>query len=169
LASFDTAIAVWNDKHRYDAVRPFSAIRFLYRNRKVKAWGGPGRGTVDDLPGSQWESYLNVANHPEYPSGSASFCAAHAQVMRRLLGTDSLGFSVAVPAGSSRVEPGVTPAADLALSWDTWTDLENDCGQSRLWGGVHFAASIPAGMEIGHRVGDLAFEFVQRHLDGEVP
>jgi hypothetical protein len=169
LASFDTAIAIWNDKHRYDAVRPFSAIRFLYRNRHVTAWGGPGRGTVHDLPGSQWRSYLNVANHPEYPSASASFCAAHAQVMRRLLGSDALGFSVQVPAGSSSVEPGVTPAADLVLSWDTWTDLVNDCGQSRLWGGVHFSASIPAGMEIGHRIADLAYEFVQRHLEGEVP
>jgi hypothetical protein len=169
MASFDTAIAIWDNKHRYDAVRPFSAIRFLYRDRPVTAWGGPGRGKVHDLPASQWKSYLNVANHPEYPSASASFCAAHAQVMRRLLGTDALGFSVPVPTGSSRVEPGVTPAADLLLSWDTWTDLENDCGQSRLWGGVHFSASIPAGMEIGHEIGDRAYEFVQRHLEGKVP
>jgi hypothetical protein len=168
MASFDTAIAVWNDKHRYDAVRPFSAIRFLYGHRHVSAWGGPGKGTVHDLPGKQWTSYLNVANHPEYPSASASFCAAHAQVMRRLLGSDSLGFTVNVPAGSSVVEPGVTPAADLSLSWATWTDLENDCGQSRLWGGVHFSASIPAGMQIGHQIADLAYEFVERHLDGNV-
>ena len=169
MASFDTAIAVWNDKHRYDAVRPFSAIRFLFKNQLVTAWGGPGKGTVADLPGSEWTSYLDVANHPEYPSGSASFCGAHAQVMRRLLGSDELGFSIPVPAGSSRVEPGVTPSADLVLTWDTWTDLEQDCGQSRLWGGVHFAASIPAGMAIGHAVGDLAYEFVERHLAGDVP
>lgn len=169
MASFDTAIAIWNDKYRYDAVRPFSAIRHLYGDRPVTAWGGPGKGTVYDLPASQWTSYLKVANHPEYPSASASMCAAHAQVMRRVLGSDALGFSISAPAGSSRIEPGVTPASDLELSWDTWTDLENECGQSRLWGGVHFSASITAGQAIGQRIADVAYEFAQRHLEGRVP
>jgi hypothetical protein len=41
-------------------------------------------------------------------------------------------------AGSSRIEPGITPAEDLTLHWDTWTDVERECGSSRLWGGVHF-------------------------------
>ena len=58
LAAFDTGIAVWHFKLRYDAVRPFSAIRHLYRDRTVTAWGGPGRGRVSDLPGAQWRSYL---------------------------------------------------------------------------------------------------------------
>jgi hypothetical protein len=67
VAAFDGGIATWNEKHRYDAVRPFSAIRYLYDDRPVTAWGGPGKGTVSDLPASQWLSYLNTADHPEYP------------------------------------------------------------------------------------------------------
>ena len=168
MSFFDAAIAVWNEKARYDAVRPFSAIHYLYGDQPVTAWGGPGRGTVTDLPGNQWTSYLNVANHPEYPSASATFCAAHAQVLRHVLGSDALGFSVTVPAGSSRVEPGVTPATDLVLSWDTWTQFENECGQSRVWGGVHFSAAVVAGREMGHRIGDVAYQFAQRHLEGRV-
>lgn len=166
MASFDTAIVIWNDKHRYDSVRPFSAISHLYKHTPVVAWGGPGEGTVYDLPGEQWQSYLKVANHPEYPSATASFCAAHAQVIRSFFGSDELGFSVTIAAGSSGVEPGLTPANDVVLEWPTWTDLENDCGLSRLWGGVHFRPSIPAGMDIGHEVGDVAYDFVMRHLDG---
>lgn len=65
IAAFDAGIAIWKEKTRFDAVRPFSAIRHLYGNEKVRAWGGPGKGTVDDITGNEWESYLPVADHPE--------------------------------------------------------------------------------------------------------
>lgn len=166
VAAFDTAIAIWNQKYKWDAVRPFSAIQYLYKNKTVTAWGGPGQGTVTDLPASEWRSYLNVADHPEYPSGSASFCAAHAQASRRFLGGDTFGWSVPFAQGSSRIEPGISPAADIVVSWPTWTDFEEDCGLSRLWGGVHFRDAIEAGATIGKPIGDLAYEFVKSHIDG---
>ena len=166
LASFDTAIAVWKEKRHYDAVRPFSAIAHLYGDSLITAWGGPGQGTVVDLPASQWTSYLNVADHPEYPSASASFCAAHAQASRLFLGSDTLGWTVPFPQGSSMVEPGMTPASDISVTWNTWTEFEQDCGQSRFWAGVHFPASIPAGQDIGHSIAILAFDFVSRHING---
>lgn len=169
LAAFDTAIVVWNEKYRYDAVRPFSAIRYLYGNRAVTAWGGPGKGTVNDLPASEWRSYLNTADHPEYPSGSASFCAAHAQASRRFLGSDDLGWVVPAPAGSSIVEPGITPAGDIELEFGTWSTFEEECGLSRLWGGVHFMAAITAGQALGHRIGNLAYTFINSHINGAVP
>ncbi len=170
LAAFDAAIATWKEKHRHDAVRPFSAIRYLYGDSPVTAWGGPGRGTVSDLPASQWRSYLGTADHPEYPSGSACFCSAHAEAARLYFGSDALGWSVPAPQGSSVVEPGVTPASDIVLGpWSTWTDLEQDCGQSRLWGGVHFQASIDAAQEMCRPIGSLAYDFVQAHIDGTAP
>jgi hypothetical protein len=169
LAAFDGGIAAWNEKYRYDAVRPLSAIRYLYGDRPIVAWGGPGQGTVNDLPASVWRSYLNTADHPEYPSGSACFCAAHAQASRRFLGSDVLGWSVPIAAGSSRVEPGITPASDIVLGpWETWTAFAHECGLSRLWGGVHFMAAITAGYDLCHPIGDLAYEFVQAHIDGNV-
>jgi hypothetical protein len=168
MAAFDTAIAIWDNKYTYDAVRPFSAIRYLYGDRLVTAWGGPGMGTVNDLPGSLWRPYLNTADHPEYPSGSASFCAAHAQASRIFLGSDSLGWTVPAPKGSSVVEPGISPANDIVLAWDTWTDFERDCGYSRLWGGVHFMDAITAGWDIGRTIGEIAHDFVQNHIDGVV-
>ena len=50
LAAFDIGIVVWNEKAKWDAVRPFSAVRYIYGDRPVRAWGGPGKGTVDDIP-----------------------------------------------------------------------------------------------------------------------
>jgi hypothetical protein len=167
MAAFDAGIACWNQKARWDAVRPFSAIRYLYGDRPVTAWGGPGRGTVFDLPASQWRSYLETADHPEYPSGSACFCAAHGQASRRFLGSDNLGWSVPAPQGSSRVEPGVTPSSNIVLGpWDTWTDFERECGLSRFWGGVHFMPAITEGAAQCKPVGDLAYEFVRAHIEG---
>lgn len=166
VAEFDTAIAVWDNKHRYDAVRPFSAIRYLYGDREVVAWGGPGKGTVYDIPATQWQSYLSVADHPEYPSGSASFCGAHAEASRLYFGSDELNWSVPVDKGSSRIEPDHTPVANIVLEFPTWTDFETKCGLSRLWGGVHFYPSIPAGRDIGHAVAQQTYHFMQKLLAG---
>jgi len=166
LAAFDTAIAIWQEKRRYDAVRPFSAIAYIYGDQPVSAWGGPGLGTVHDMPANQWTSYLKVADHPEYPSASASFCAAHAESSRLFLGDNNLGYTVPAPAGSSLVEPGVTPATDIELYFDTWTDFEQRCGLSRHWAGVHFLPSIPAGQNIGKRIGRLAYRFVAEKIAG---
>lgn len=166
LVGFDTAIAIWNDKYTYDAVRPFSAIHHLYKDRHVTAWGGPGKGRVTDMPGDRWRSYLNVSDHPEYPSGSTSFCAAFAQVGRHFNNSDALGFAQRYPKGSSQVEPGVTPARDLTLRWNTWSDYVRDCGQSRFWGGVHFKSSIAAAEDVGRKVGDRVYEFMQQHISG---
>jgi hypothetical protein len=167
VAAFDTGIAIWKEKRKHDAVRPFSAIRHLYGDDPVTAWGGPGQGTVSDLPASQWRSYLDTADHPEYPSGSAAFCSAHAQASRLYFGSDVLNWSVPAPQGSSRVEPGLTPQTDIVLHWDTWTDLETDCGLSRLWSGVHFYASIEAAHIIGRQIGELAYHYVQGLIAGD--
>ncbi len=167
MAAFDGGIATWQEKMRYDAVRPVTAIRYLYGDRSITGWAGPGRGIVNDLPGSEWRSYLGTANHSEYPSGSACFCAAHAQASRRFLGDDILGWQVPVAAGSSVIEPGTTPSADLVLEWPTFTEFERDCGMSRFWGGVHFRAAITSAQQMCRPIGDGAYEFLQRQLRGE--
>lgn len=167
MTEFDTAIAVWHQKLKWDAVRPWSAISYVYGDQKVTAWGGPGKGTVSDIPANQWTSYLPVADHAEYPSGSAAFCAAHAFVLSRFLKTDELGWTVDYPAGSSTYEAGFTPQQNTQLHFATWTDLREKCGMSRLYAGVHFRDSIDAGYSIGDRVGDKAYKFVMSHINGQ--
>lgn len=168
VAAFDAGIVIWQEKTKYDAVRPFSAIHLLYGDSTVTAWGGPGAGTVADLPGKAWNSYLPVANHPEYPSGSTGFCEAHAQASRLFFASDALGWQVPVAAGSSVIEPGITPASDLLLSWDSWTDFANDCGNSRFWSGVHFTDAIDNMRPVARDIGSRAYQFVQNHINGTV-
>lgn len=168
LAAFDTGIAIWKEKRRHNAVRPFSAIRYLWEDQQVAAWGGPGKGTVQ-IPANQWQSYLPVADHPEYPSASAAFCSAHAQSSRLFLGTDNLGWSIDVPQGTSRIEPGHTPQQNITIGWNTWSEFEEECGMSRFWAGVHFPPSISAGQAIGHEIGTLAYDYLTAYINGTPP
>jgi len=186
LSAFDTAITVWLNKRQFDAVRPFTAIGVIYGDEPITAWGGPGKGIVDDMPGKAWRPYLQSANHPEYPSASASFCRAHSTATKLYL-EDQLGLSAEdandltfwtpgfLPPqfealdkapGSSLVEPGVTPAVRTVLGWSTWDEFSDDCGMSRLWAGVHFFDSIPAGRAIGDPIAAEAYEWLRAHIEG---
>ncbi|MCY3833336.1 MAG: SH3 domain-containing protein [Chloroflexi bacterium] len=167
-AWMDASIATWQEKRRYDAVRPFSAIAYVYGNEPVTTWGGPGQGR-QDVPADQWQAYLPEADHPEYPSGSTCGCYAHAQALRRFTGTDRLDWSVSYPAGTSRIEPGLTPARDTTLTFETWTDFASDCGQSRLWGGVHFAKAVEASAAYCSVFGDMAYDYYLTLMDGSAP
>ncbi|MEZ0069974.1 hypothetical protein ABIA32_006022 [Streptacidiphilus sp. MAP12-20] len=168
VAQLDGLIAAWHQKHEYDAVRPFSAIKHVYGSNPVTAWGGPGKGTVDDIPADQWASYLPAGDDPDYPCGATTLCAAQAQAARRFLGDDVLDWTHPVPAGSTLTEPGITPAEDIALRYATWTDFEKDCAGSRVWAGVHFKATAETSLEFGVQFGDRAYEYVQRHINGDV-
>lgn len=176
MAAFDAGIPVWQEKRRYDAVRPYSAIRFIYGNQPVTAWGGPGRGTVNDLPANEWKSYLEEADHPEYPSASTCFCYAHAQAVRSYipLGSemplgDTLNWTVLQEKGSSRIEPGITPDSNINLTFETWTDWANDCGQSRIWAGVHFQSAVDESANVCSVFGDMAHAYLVSLLDGTAP
>ena len=163
-AWMDASIVTWQEKTRYDAVRPFSAIPYVYGDKLVTAWGGAGQGR-QELRASQWQAYLPENDHSEYPSGSTCGCYAHAQALRRFTGTDELNWSISYPAGMSRIEPGVTPARDTTLTFETWTDFASDCGQSRHWGGVHFVAAVEASAAYCSVFGDMAYEYYLT-LDG---
>ena len=167
-AWMDASIVTWQEKARFDAVRPFSVVPYLYGDEPVTAWGGPGQGRAE-IPASQWQAYLPENDHSEYPSGSTCGCYAHAQALRRFTGTDELNWSITYPAGTSRIEPGVTPASDMTLTFETWTEFADDCGESRHWGGVHFVPAVEASAAYCSVFGDMAYEYYLTLMDGTAP
>src|SRR2546423_12188715 len=115
----------------YHPARPTTAIRYQLRGQRIRAWGGPGKGTVT-IDGSQWLPY-QPATFPtppfaEYSSGHSNFSGAAAEVLRRATGSDRFGLAVRVPARSSKVEPGVTPRHDVVLSWSRFSDAADQAG-----------------------------------------
>jgi hypothetical protein len=166
-ALLDAGIACWDAKRFFDSVRPITAVRFLFAGREVPAWGGPGQGTRR-IRGETWQPYIPTPPFGEFPSGHSTFSAAAAAVLARFTGTDRFGASVTIPAGSSRVEPGTTPAADVTLSWPTFSAAADQAGRSRRYGGIHFKDGDLVGRAVGCMVGARAWEaaaalFAERH------
>ncbi|MDE0065793.1 MAG: vanadium-dependent haloperoxidase [Acidimicrobiaceae bacterium] len=170
MASHDVGVVVWQEKQRFDAVRPITAIHHLFGDDAVSAWAGPGQGT-GTMPGSSWRSFANTADHPEYPSATTSFCGAYAQSLRRYANVEDAtgGYRGVRAAGSNPVEPGVTPAQDLEIDFENWSDYEEACAASRVWGGVHFWPSVEVAIPLGNQIGDLAYDYWATLMDGSAP
>ena len=75
-AMMDSGIAAWDAKRASDSVRPVIAISQLYRGKKIRAWGVPGKGTVE-IAASQWIPYP-LATFPTPPTRLESRGAAGA-------------------------------------------------------------------------------------------
>lgn len=168
-ALFDTSIATWDAKRNYDSVRPVTAIPILFRGKKIRAWGGPGKGTVE-MDGAQWIPYqpatFPTPPFPEYVSGHSAYSAAAARILELWTGSDRFGDSVTLPAGTSKIEPGMTPAKPVTLGWDTFTDAANEAGTSRRYGGIHFRAADLGGQRLGRSVALKVWSKAQTFFDG---
>jgi hypothetical protein len=168
-AIFDAGIAAWDAKRTYDSVRPVTAIPLLFRGKTIRSWGGPGKGTVE-MDGSQWIPYqaatFPTPPFPEYVSGHGTYSAAAARILELWTGSDRFGDAVTLPAGSSKIEPGATPARPITLHWETFTDAANEAGISRRYGGIHFRAADLTGRLLGRVVAFQAWSKAQSYFEG---
>ena len=168
-AVLDASITSWGYKRQFDYIRPVSAVHFLFKNRPIFAWAGEGLGTRVIL-GQNWRPYqaATVVTPPfaEYVSGHSIFSASAAEVLKRYTGSDYFGASVTVPAGSSRVEPGLVPAHDLVLSWPTFSSAADEAGISRRYGGIHFQDGDVEARTLGRKIGAQAYTLSRAYING---
>ena len=178
IAEFDAGIVAWQEKARYDTVRPVTAIKYLYGTQSVPTYDDKDPDTPSMISAKQWKSYLNTGNHPEYPSATTCFCAAEAQVWRHWLSTNGtvkdtiplvngkLGFSGILHAKSSIYERGITPANPVNVTFATWTEFVDECAESRIYSGVHFRPAVEHSVDLCTGVGDVAYDYFQSLLNG---
>jgi hypothetical protein len=164
-AMLDTGIATWAAKRQFDSIRPISLVRLTYGGRTISAWGGPHRGT-QQVDGAQWRPYLPTPPFGEYTSGHSGFSAAGAEALRLFFGRDDFGVSVLIPAGSSEIEPGTTPASDVVLHWKTFSEAADQAGLSRRLGGIHFLSGDMNGRLLGRRVAARVMARAQEYFAG---
>jgi hypothetical protein len=164
-ALMDASIAVWEAKVHYDYVRPASAIRFLFAGQTIRAWAGPFMGTRL-IPGETWQSYIPTPPFAEYVSGHSTFSAASAEILRSFIGSDRLDAQVTIAAGSSPIERGLVPAADMTLVWRTFSEAADEAGISRRYGGIHFEDGDGAGRALGRQVGTVVWQKAKALFDG---
>jgi PAP2 superfamily len=168
-ALLDASIAAWDMKREFDSVRPVTAVAVLFHGIKIRAWGGPGKGTVE-MDGADWIPYQNSSlptpSSPEYVSGESTFAAAAATILVAWSGNDRFGYSLTLPVGSSKIEPGITPAHPVVLTWQTFTDAADEAGMSRRYGGIHFRRADVAGQTLGRLVAQKVWSRAQRYFVG---
>lgn len=165
----DSGIAALDAKRFYDSVRPVTAIPLLYRGKKIQAWGGPGKGTVE-MDGSQWIPYqpstFPTPPFPDFVSGQSTYSAAAARILTLWAGSNRFGAAAVIPKASSKIEPGVTPARDIALRWATFDGAADEAGLSCRYGGIHFARADLAGRKLGRLVADKVWSRAHSYFDG---
>jgi hypothetical protein len=168
-AMLDAGIAAWDAKRTYDSVRPVMAIEMLFKGKPIRAWGGPGKGTVE-MDGSQWIPYqLATAPTPPFPdyvSGHSTYSAAAARILQLWTGSDRFGYSVTLAKGSSKIEHGITPREPVTLKWETFTAAADEAGMSRRYGGIHFQRADLAGRALGRTVGDKVWAKANGYFNG---
>ena len=58
---------------------------------------------------------------------------------------------------SSNIQSDV-PLSPIHLSWNSWSDMANSSGKSRIYGGIHIESSNQAGLFLGNKIGDKIWE-----------
>mmetsp|Transcript_131 Transcript_131/g.470 ORF Transcript_131/g.470 Transcript_131/m.470 type:complete len:555 (+) Transcript_131:90-1754(+) len=174
-AEYDAVIVAWKEKVRHSLVRPTSVIRDYDRNNSetVEAYAGPFRG-VRAITKRDWQPYIRVMPHAEYPSGTGCICICIEQLAAKALDflfgpgtvandTDAATLSVGVfvPQGSSTVEPGATPQNDILLFYPTLRDMRLACGESRLDGGMHFTHAVNDSYTLCDGIGPAVVDYAK--------
>jgi len=165
-AELDSSVECWDIKRHYNSVRPITAIRFLFKGKDVKAWGGPTLGT-QTIDGATFLPYIPTPPFAEYISGHSTFSAAGAEVLLLFTKSTTFGYTVNIPASFSPIELNV-PAQPLVLKWDKFIDAANDAGTSRRDGGIHFKEGDFEGRKLGKKIGMLAFKKAAQYISGKV-
>lgn len=150
-SEYDAVILAWKEKVRHDLVRPTTVIQQsdIYETPEmITTWAGPFQD-IESMNSNNFQPYIRVMPHSEFPSGSGCICQASMEATKASMkvlfsdeGGEGLNFPTTVRAGSSTVEPGVTPAKDLSLSYKSLEEVRNRCGETRLEGGMHFTAAV---------------------------
>ena len=133
-------------------------------DKTINTWSGPfSEKSTKKIKGKNFEAYVRVMPHSEYVSGSGCICNAAYEFtdtwLDKMMGMPN-STQIALPmfpAGSSKVEPGMTPASDIdPIIMENLLELRNACGDSRLDGGMHFAQSVPDSYKLCEGVGVAA-------------
>ena len=169
-AILDASIATWEAKRFYDYARPITAIRFLKNAQTIQGYGsgGPPAG-FGPIPGEAWRTFqidtFPTPPFPEYTSGHSAFSAAGAEALKQFTGSDNFGATYLQTARTLRADNKL-PAADVMLTWATFTEAANEAGISRIYGGIHFDDGNNAGLDLGRKIGAQAFTKAKSYWDG---
>lgn len=174
VAMADTAISTWESKYHYDFWRPVTAIRESDPGTGPTGAGDGNPATAGNptfTPLGAPASNLNGPNFtppfPAYPSGHAGFGGAIFETLRRFYGTDKIGFTFVSDEfnGVTKDDAGnVRPY--MPRSFSSFSQAEDENGQSRIYLGIHWHFDKTAGINQGQHVADYVFDHAFQPVSG---
>ena len=157
-AEYDSIIISWKEKVHHDLIRPTSVIK-RWGNKRITTWAA-GVG-VKTFPAREFEAYMRVMPHSEYVSGTSCLFQASQEYIEGYMAHIGLdpAFPMSFlpyPPGSSKIEPGLTPATTVTLQYSSFALMAEVGSQSRINGGIHFEKSVSAGKQLCTGIGDAS-------------
>ena len=144
MTQCDASISAWDSKYHHYIVRPESAIRM-----RAASFGNPDPRMVSQ---PEWRSYIPTPEFPAYTSGHSTFGAAAAELLALILGSDRIVFS-----GRSPDEVLWPQLQGVTRYWTSLSQMAEENGMSRLYGGVHWAMDHSEAMKAGAAIARQAF------------
>jgi PAP2 superfamily len=164
-AMADAGIAIWESKYHYHFWRPVTGIREADEDTGPSGLGDGNPATIGDpgfsplgAPASNLTGPNFTPPFPAYPSGHAGFGGALFQILRNFYRTDRVAFTF-----TSDELNGVTLGNDGTVralrprSFDSFSQAEEENGQSRIYLGIHWAFDKTEGIAQGRRVANYVY------------
>jgi hypothetical protein len=166
VAMADSGIAIWESKFFYKIWRPVGGIREADEGTGPSGDGDSNPNTAGDVdfsplgaPASNLTGPNFTPPFPAYPSGHAGFGGALFQVLRRFYGRDNVAFTFTSDEfnGETRGNDGeIRPL--LPRSFTSFSQAEEENGQSRIYLGIHWSFDKTEGIAQGRKVANYVFD-----------
>ncbi|HEY5967143.1 MAG TPA: vanadium-dependent haloperoxidase [Chitinophagaceae bacterium] len=101
----------------------------------------PTRYIRDVMGHTGWSSLLAMPNHPDFPSGHSQTGGSFAEVMTSLFGND---YNITLHTYDNL---GMAPRP-----YNSFNEMAEDIGRSRVFGGIHYTYSCTEGMRQGQKI-----------------
>jgi hypothetical protein len=140
MGMIDGYSGTFEEKYSYNFWRPVTAIHRAAED-----------GNRLTSPDPNWQPLVGTPPIPDHDSGHSVEGGVAAEVMRRVLGTDRVRFTVCsltLPAGQTCDDP-----APVWRSFDRLSDAAAENGESRVLVGFHFRHAVDDGIVHGRRIG----------------
>ena len=164
-AMADAGIASWESKYYYEVWRPITGIRESDAGTGPSGTGDGNAATVGDAgfsplgaPASNLMGPNFTPPFPAYPSGHATFGAALFQTLRRFYGRDDIAFTfVSDEFNGVTIDNGGNIRPLLPRTFSSFSQAEEENGQSRIYLGIHWSFDKTEGITQGRRVADYVY------------
>ncbi len=161
----DAGIGSWESKYFWDFWRPVTGIRESDPGTGPTGAGDGNPATIGDAgffplgaPASNLPGPDFTPPFPAYPSGHATFGGALFETLRNYFGRDNVAFTFTSDEfNGETIDSNGQVRPLLPRSFNSFSQAEEENGQSRIYLGIHWSFDKTEGIRQGRRIADYVY------------